>query len=512
MAQIEIDNEANGLFNRRQPPPDTVSRRIVPLVYLLLLALRPGAAPAAGRPESPPPWIRYNEDYSFLADPSQRTDPFDFLKYISLGDAGYLSLGGDVRERFESYTNETFNSKFPLAERKDDNSYFLQRYLFHIDYHPNDSVRVFGQLQSSLECGRYHPRVTDRDAIDLHQMFVDLKTGIGSQGVLTLRLGRQEISYGAERLVGVREGPNDRRAFDAVRLSYKKDGLSLDTFISTPVEVDPGQFDDQNVRRVLFWGTYATVPCPRLRGLKLDFYYFGLSKPSGVFIVPSVPPMQPVPPVYAQSFATRPPTFAREERHTLGTRLAGTVGNWDMDNEALYQFGQFGSGDISAFWIATDNGYTFKNLKWQPRLGLRAGIASGDRDPNNPDLQTLNPLFVRGNYFSEAGLLTTQNLMGFGPSIRIKPHPALNAELGCVNLWRESLGDGIYRPPGIPIFLGNKDFGRYVGTELILGAAWRATRHLGVAAAYSHFFAGDFIDQSNGDDADFGALWLTFRF
>jgi hypothetical protein len=188
------------------------------------------------------------------------------------------------------------------------------------------------------------------------------------------------------------------------------------------------------------------------------------------------------------------------------------VGNWDINNEALYQFGQFGSGDINAFWIAADNGYTFKNLPFQPRLGLRAGIASGDTDSNNPDLETLNPLFVRGNYFSEAGLLAPQNLMGFGPSIRIKPDRTVSAELGCVTLWRESLGDSIYRPPGIPIFSANSKLGRYVGTELILGTAWQATPHIGVAAAYSHFFAGDFIEQSNGDDADFGALWLTFRF
>ena len=95
----------------------------------------------------------------------------------------------------------------------------------------------------------------------------------------------------------------------------------------------------------------------------------------------------------------------------------------------------------------------------------------------------MNPIFVRGNYFSEAGLLVLQNLMGFGPSIRIKPHPALSAELGSVTLWRESLGDGIYRPPGLPIFAGNKDFGRYVGTKLILGTAWRVKRHIGVTAA-----------------------------
>ena len=78
--------------------------------------------------------------------------------------------------------------------------------------------------------------------------------------------------------------------------------------------------------------------------------------------------------------------------------------------------------------------------------------------------------------------------------------------------WRENLGDGIYRPGGSVIFRGNKDFGRYVGTELVLGVAWQVNPHVSLAGAYSHFFAGEFIHESNGEDADFGALWFTFKF
>ena len=116
------------------------------------------------------------------------------------------------------------------------------------------------------------------------------------------------------------------------------------------MEVDTGRFDDQDVRDVLFWGAYTTVPCPHLPGLKLDVYYLGLSTPAGRFTVPTMPGgLLPVPPVYAQSFVMRPLKFPREERHTIGTRLASTVGNWDMNNEALYQFGQFDSGEINAF-------------------------------------------------------------------------------------------------------------------------------------------------------------------
>ena len=57
-------------------------------------------------------------------------------------------------------------------------------------------------------------------------------------GHLTLRAGRQEMSYGSERLISVREGLNNRRAFDAIRLLYRENSVSVDAFISRPVEVD----------------------------------------------------------------------------------------------------------------------------------------------------------------------------------------------------------------------------------------------------------------------------------
>ena len=444
--------------------------------------------PHANAGEARPPYkfLRYDEDYSFLSDPTQRTDLFDWVKYTPLDGAGYLSFGGEVRERFETYKNEEFSAN-PNA----DNAYLLQRYLFHADYHPAECLRVFGELQSSLEGGRPGgPRPTDRDAIDIHQLFADLVGKVSQDGQLTLRIGRQEMSYGWERLIAAREGPNNRRAFDEVRLLYKQNAVSVDAWFSSPVEVDQGQFDDQNVRDVWFWGVYATVPCPSLRGMQLDLYYLGLSNPHAVFNQGA----------------------GREEAHTVGTRFFGTLGHWDVNDEAIYQFGQFGSGAVNAWSVAIDHGFTLKNLWSRPRLGLRAAIASGDSSPSDADLQTFNPLFVRGNYFSEAGFLSPQNFIDLFPSLRINPDPKLTAELGLDIHWRENLGDGIYQPGGSVIFRGNSNFARFVGSELVLGMAWQVNRHIRFSGAYSHFFAGQFIHQSNGEDADFGALWLTFKF
>jgi hypothetical protein len=460
--------------------------RFVLTLFVFLNARCPHAQAGEARPALQS--LRYDEDYSFLADPAQRTEFWDAVKYIPLagGRAGFLSFGGEARERFEAYENEFFSTS-----PNEDNAYFLQRYLLHADYHPTEWLRAFGQLQSSLEDGRPGgPRPTDRDSIDVHQLFADLAMNAGDNGRLTMRAGRQEMSYGSERLISVREGLNNRRAFDAVRLLYHQNSVSVDAFFSSPVEVDRGAFDDQHIHDEWFWGGYATVPFPGLPGIKLDFYYLGLHNPHTV---------------YAQGAGS-------EERHTVGTRFFGKLGHWDFNHEVVYQFGHFGSGDIRAWSVATDQGYTFDNVWGTPRLGLKAAIASGDRSTNNANLQTLNPLFPRGNYFTEAALLGPQNFFDVHPCLQLRPFPKWTFETGVDFYWRESLADGIYTPGSSVIYRGNPNFARFVGTDFSFVIGWQATRHINVSTGYTHFFAGQFIHQNGGEDVNYGTVWASYKF
>ena len=456
------------------------------LGFSLVITFAPSCLGAdAGATRPPYQFLRYDEDYSFLADPTKKIDLWDWVKYVPLGSAGFVSFGGEVRLRFESYENEFFRTS-PSA----DNAYLLQRYLFHLDYHPTPWLRLFGQLQSSLESGRTGgPRPIDRDIIDLHQLFADLVAHISKDEQLTLRLGRQEMAYGSGRLIAPREGPNVRRAFDEVRLLYKQRALSLDAFFASPVEIDPEAFNDQNIRDTYFWGIYATLPFHPLPKILSDFYYLGLIDPKARFNQGT----------------------GREECHTIGARFFGTLGHWDLNDELTYQFGQFESGHVRAWQIATDHGYTWPNLWGQPRLGLRAAVASGDNNAHDNDLQTFNPLFVRGDYFTEAGLLSPQNFIDVFPSLRIKFSPQWSAEIGGDIHWRENLADALYGPGG-PLYPGNRDLARFVGTELVIGSAWQVTRHITLSASYSYFFAGEFIHQNGGKDASFVGIWSTFRF
>ena len=104
--------------------------------------------------ESPAPARTYNllsenDDWSFLADPSLRSDFWDPIKHIPLGcDTCYVSLGGEIRLVFEQVGNDNWG-KQPYM-----NAFLLQRYMLHSDWHLGKNFRVFIQLKSGLEDSR----------------------------------------------------------------------------------------------------------------------------------------------------------------------------------------------------------------------------------------------------------------------------------------------------------------------------------------------------------------------
>ena len=83
----------------------------------------------------------------------------------------------------------------------------------------------------------------------------------------------------------------------------------------------------------------------------------------------------------------------------------GRFAGFDYDWEPVLQFGNFDGGELWAWTIATDTGYTFASVPWAPRIGLKADVASGDRDADDSTLGTFNPLFFKAGYFNDASLL-----------------------------------------------------------------------------------------------------------
>ena len=432
--------------------------------------------------------LRYDEDYRYLRD-APKADLFDPLKYVSLNQSGdtYLSFGGEARGRYEYYHNPSWG-----RAPQDDDGYWLQRYLLHADLHVTEWFRAFAQFQSSLINDRVGgPRPTDKDILEVHQGFLDGRLPFNDTNSVTLRLGRQELSYGSSRLISFRESPNVRLSFDGVKAIAQFGQSRIDAFAVKPVETKPDIFDDGPDPDESLWGVYSVTPFPSIPGAHADLYYLGVERKDAMFNQGT----------------------AREVRHSFGARLWGKWSEFDYNFEWVYQFGSFGHGDISAWTAASDQGYTFKDLVWHPRLALKADVTSGDDNPNAADLQTFNPLFPRGAYFGETSLIGPANHMDVHPSLELNPTGQLTLMLDWDFFWRESTHDGIYGNAVNLVVPAGSSSARYVGDQAQVMAEWRFQRHLTLTAAYAHFFTGDFLKESTpGKDVDYFSTWLTFRF
>src|SRR5579872_3039817 len=138
-----------------------MSRRL--LLAVTAIAIVAPARAQDGRPAYQ--MMRYDENWSVLADSSRRSDWLDGLKFIPLGGPGwYLTIGGEIREKFELLDQPGFGRgpEDPNVGPSDQNGYLLQRYLLSSDFHFGPRFRFFTEFQSGLEEGRNGgPRPTD---------------------------------------------------------------------------------------------------------------------------------------------------------------------------------------------------------------------------------------------------------------------------------------------------------------------------------------------------------------
>jgi hypothetical protein len=453
----------------------------------------PSSEKSKGCP-APAPYklLRYEEDYSYLKDPNCRTDFWDPIKYIPWcgRDDWYLSVGGELRERYEFYHEQDAGAVPPNAR---DNGYLLERYLLHGDLHLGPYFRFFGQIVTGLEDGRIGgPRPDiDRDAFGVHQAFADFVLPLaGEKDTLTARLGRQEFEYGSGRLIDVRDGVNLRLSFDAARLLLHAGDWQVDGWWSKPVRNQPAVFDDDPDPNRSFWGVYAVHPLPLLPQGNIDLYYLGFENKQALYV--------------------QGPGY--ELRHSLGTRLWGRPLPWEYNLEYVWQFGTFGPGNIEAWSAANAVRYNFSELPLKPRLGLRFDVASGDNNLASANLQTFNPLFPSGMYFNLLNPVGPLNMIDLHPTLDLYAGEKVTLSFDWDFFWRESLGDGVYRISGTPLRPGVGG-ARYAGNSPAATVVWNATQHLTVLTSYVHFFPGPFF-QANPPDkgTDYFTVWLDYKF
>jgi Alginate export len=466
---------------------------ILGLVLLGAAPVRCQSASSASRdlPDRSFELLREDEDWSFLADPANRQDFWDPLKYIRLRegrDNWFVTIGGEAREVWEQIGNDNWGQQ-PFW-----NAYLNERYMLYFDLHYGKHVRTFVELKSGINSFRIGgPRPIDEKKMDFQVGFLELGTSSGENSV-KLRVGRQELEYGSGRLIDVREGVNVRLSFDGLMVKTKVNFWQIDGFAMRPDLDKPGFFDNAPNHAIGFWGVYATDALPH--NTSLELYYLGLDRKEATFERGT----------------------AQELRHSLGGRISRPIATersgWDFDDEALWQFGSFGSDSIKAWTVATETGYRLPTDRLKPRFSVKADISSGDH-PNSHTLGTFNPLFPKGNYF---GVLATT---GPGPINFIDVHPRAEAtfphgvttSFDWIIQWRESLDDGVYAVPGFLIRAADGSRARFVGHRPGTEIRWQKSRHLWFQADYGIFYAGKFLKETQpGRNLNYWALWAGYKF
>lgn len=429
-------------------------------------------------------------------------------------------LGGQFRVRFEHREHYAASGIPGAVDFRDvggnsDNTYLLLREKIHLGYAPRSWFSGFAEARDSSSQGDDRRPSPDTDTFDLHQAYVVL--GNAGQFPVSAKVGRQEMIYGDERLIGVSDWSNTQRVFDAAKLRFENKNVWVDGFIGRVVLVDDNNFNVANDYD-FFSGVYASTRTlvPK-QETQLYFLARNASTASPSAIGTGLP---------ASLTGASPRNI-----YTIGARiksLPGQLGGWDYDAEVAGQFGRFKftaagpSLDHQAFAAHLAGGYTWTNAFGSPRFGVEYNYASGDSDPTDGDHGTFENLFPTNHKsYGYMDFFSWQNLHDVRLAMALKPSNKLTVTADYHVFWLADRNDFFYQVNGAPRTSGgygiNPNAGSHAGSEIDLVATYTIRPFAVAQAGYGHFFAGDYVEASlrgagGAADADFAYVQLVLNF
>ena len=287
---------------------------------------------------------------------------FAFLFSVITSSASYakkeIVWGGQIRPRYEF--------RDPFANNYD--SFTSMRVRTQMVASLESDVDLMIQLQDVRLWGEEKNTLTDysADKFDLHQGYVHLKK-LGD-GDHSLKIGRQMVALGGQRLIGAVEWTQQGRVFDGLQLLLAPSWGQVNLTAIQVAESDStsGQFADD----AYLTGAYATLD--QLPSGSLDLY--ALYNKDGAKDTDQV---------------------------TMGARLAGKKMAYSYRFEGSFQTGQRSAQDVSAFMFGGRIGGSVGGLD----LTLWYDYLSGDDDLADDKTKVFDTLFATNHkYYGYADL------------------------------------------------------------------------------------------------------------
>jgi hypothetical protein len=384
--------------------------------------------------------------------------------------------------------------------------------------------------------------------VGLFQAYVEANEMFGQP--LRLRVGRQELAFGNQWLVGPRDFEFffTGLSFDGVRLTYDTDLFTVDTWWSKLAERSPLEQDGDTD----FYGVYGTYK--GIENLTLDAYWMAIRDAESLADVYGGPVVE-----WLEELV-RIDDYDVQQLHTVGGRAAGHYGAVDFNAELAYQFGNadkigftfkpriYGNGadEFDVFGGNAEIGYTL-DVAMHPRVFAGLIYMGGEDNRDMSFAEWLNPIYRPDASISFNRLFSNVIYSGFMDlnndlsncyiirgGVMFAPCEKISAilmasDFTAVEPFDAPMHITIGRQrfalfPGLPFLTTEND--DHLGLEVALFTRYQYSEDLVFEAGWAHMFTDDGLEEgsfsaqnglvfnggTDGEDADYIYLGSRLSF
>jgi hypothetical protein len=327
-----------------------------------------------------------------------------------------------------------------------------------------------------------------RDTFDFRQGYLDFHPG-----PMHLIVGRQELKFGDERVVGISDWTQTSRTWDGADLRLG-DKNRIDLFTTSVVAIEPTSLDKHGAG-LTFHGAEASLDT----------------------VVPKTS-IQPFVLVRAL-----PRVISQQGR--AGTETEVSFGSYydaklpfgfDMSGTGVLQRGSYSNDSIHAGAGIIRGGYAAASLPWKPHIEGEYDYATGNPQTNALRIGTYDQQYPSNhNAFGLVDLFGFQNIKQDRLNFSLAPRSNFLLLFQTGSLHVASVRDGVYTSAGASLFkappAGFLHDG--IGTEFDASAKYIFHNSFVVNAGVGHLFPGAVMTSSaHGAPLTLGYLQLTYRF
>ncbi len=392
----------------------------------------------------------------------------------------WLQLGGQIRGRLEQPSGTSMIANSP-------DGYYLSRIRLDLGVKPASWLRFFAEAQDTRVAGYNTSPApnTIYNPIDLRQGYVELK--FEAPATITARVGRQELLFGDERVIG----PADwgiSRTFDAadIRVAYGR--FAVDLLAGSAVLIDPTRFDRHKPGEH-FYGAYGSIrnvlPGMNVEPILLFKQNLLIKSETGVL---------------GNALIASP-----------GARVFGkTPGRFDYSGEMFFQWGSYSTDHVTAMGASYVTGWTMNQSVYKPRVSAEYNYASGDPAIKDGNRNTFDQFYPSNHaYYGMIDQFGWKNLKNARAGFDFLATKKFKLRADFNEFYLATIQDSLYASSGTSLALNRKATSAHIGSEANATALYQWSKIWKFGAGFGHLFAGEYLKESK---ASFGYTYPYVMF